>query len=101
LYGLLGLGTTVVVIANIVHPKVVRVRSGEKVVVSRLLATGTGTGPSTSELRNSTIGTENSRVSYSIGEKIKINKDDPMPREIEKGVMELQQFLRLVVDATW
>jgi hypothetical protein len=72
----------------IVWPKIRRVLSGEKVVVSKLLGSSFGT----SSLSSTTTGEENQR-------RITQAKDAPLPRRLEADIVVTEALLRDVTNA--
>jgi hypothetical protein len=84
---LIGPATSVLVL--IVWPKIRRVLSGEKVVVSKLLGASYGT----SSLTMTTFGEESQR-------RITQAKDDPLPRHLEANIVVMEALLRDVKN-TW
>lgn len=72
----------------IVWPKIRRVLSGEKVVMSKLLGASYGT----SSLTSTTYGEENQR-------RITQAKDDPLPRHLEADIVVMEALLRDISNA--
>ena len=85
---LIGSATSVLVL--IVWPKIRRVLSGEKVVVSKLLGASYGTSSLTTT--TTTFGEENQR-------RITQAKDDPLPRHLEADIVVMEALLRDVSNA--
>lgn len=73
----------------IVWPKIRRVLSGEKVVVSKLLGASYGTSSLTT---TTTFGEENQK-------RITQAKDDPLPRHLEGDIVVMEALLRDISNA--
>jgi hypothetical protein len=88
----------------IVWPKIRRVRSGEKVVMSRLLnaARGASSSPSTPTAAagepesNFTVAGQNATAQ--IRNRITVNRDDPIPKEVETGILAMEELFRGVTN---
>jgi hypothetical protein len=83
---LIGSATSVLVL--IVWPKIRRVLSGEKVVLSKLLGASYGT----SSLTTTTLEGGNQR-------RITQAKDDPLPRHLEADIVVMEALLRDISNA--
>jgi hypothetical protein len=83
---LIGPATSVLVL--IVWPKIRRVLSGEKVIVSKLLGASYGT----SSMTMTSFGEESQR-------RITQAKDDPLPQHLEADIVVMEALLREVKDA--
>jgi hypothetical protein len=108
-------GLSIAILFNIVLPKILRVLSGEKVVLTHLLArynqqtaggllledgsTGEDYRRSMLVLKaSSTNGTNSGRALsstavYSPGAVVKLKRDDPLPRKLENGIYDVQGLL--------
>jgi hypothetical protein len=80
------------VLIILVLPKIRRVLSGEKVVVTNALAARYANSGSSSEDALS----HSDRPRYLVGAPLQLKKDDPMPRELETHLYDLQGLLRTV-----
>ena len=80
----------------IVWPKIRRVRSGEKVVMSRLLDAANGVS------RTAAAGEPESKFTVPVTEQIRnritVNRDDPIPKEVETGILAMEELLRGVTN---
>jgi hypothetical protein len=81
----------------IVWPKIRRVRSGEKVVMSRLLnaAGGVGSSPSTPQAAATLAG---QNATAQIKNRITVNRDDPIPKEVETSILAMEELFRGVTN---
>jgi hypothetical protein len=75
----------------IVWPKVRRVLSGEKVVISMLLGANMTTPESKFTLAGQNAIVQNSN-------RITVNRDDPIPMEVESGILAMEELLRGVAN---
>lgn len=88
----------------VVWPKIRRVQSGEKVVMSRLLGAARGFSNS-SPTPTLAAGEPESKVSLAgqnataqIRNRITVNRDDPMPKEVETGILAMEELFRGVTN---
>jgi hypothetical protein len=84
------MGISVSALVIIVWPKIRRVMSGEKVVISRLL----GTTPET----KFTLAGQNPSVQNSNSSTTTVKRDDPIPVEVESGILAMEVLLRGVAN---
>lgn len=89
LLSICSIGSATSVLVLIVWPKIRRVLSGEKVVVSKLL----GASYATSSLTASTTTGEQYQIRITQG------KDDPLPRHLEADIVVMEALLRDVTNA--
>jgi len=82
----MGIGVSMLVLTILVLPKIKRVLSGEKVVISNVLAGKYGR-------RNSSSALESQSTFQQFQDRIVVKKDDPLPRSIETQVYEIQSLL--------
>ena len=99
-------GLSIAILVNIIMPKILRVLSGEKVVLTHLLTRynqpmgALADDPSTENyqgiLRKSsskTVGGGRRSTMFSPGEIVKLNRDDPLPRKLESGIYDVHSML--------
>jgi hypothetical protein len=111
-------GLSIAIIVNIVLPKILRVLSGEKVVLTHLLARynqqtaggclAAGQDGSMEDYRRSLLVQKRSSsvatssigqalhgasVVYSPGAIVKLKRDDPLPRKLENGIYDVHGLL--------
>jgi hypothetical protein len=85
----------------IVWPKIRRARSGEKVVMSGLLdaARGVSSLPSTPKAaagEPESLAEQNATVQ--IRNRVTVNKDDPMPKQVENSILAMEELFREVTN---
>jgi hypothetical protein len=82
------------VLIIVVLPKIRRVLSGEKVVVTNVLAAKYANSGTSSEDPHSPSGQQR----YLVAAPLQLKKDDPMPRELETRLYDMQGLLRTVTN---
>ena len=90
-------GVALSVLIFFIWPKIQRVMSGEKVVVTNILSARFDSMARQST-EHSESGDRQSTGTYTIGETIKVGKDDPIPRSVETRVLVLQDVLREITE---
>lgn len=100
LWSCVSIGVAGSVLVLIVWPKVNRVRSGEKVVVSGLLGSRYSMKiPSATESRyESDRSMMESAPDLGKRERIQVNEDDPVPPGIETKILDMQGLFRRVTN---
>jgi hypothetical protein len=83
------------VLVAIVWPKIRRVLSGEKVVMSELLGSSFCNNPSSSSSSAAATGEGGTKARNHII----LNKDDPLPRQLEADIIFMVEMLRGVTKA--
>jgi hypothetical protein len=93
------IGVAVSLLVLIVWPKIRRVRSGEKVVMSRLLDAARGVS------RTAAVGepepkftVAGQKATVQLRNRITVNIDDPIPKEVETGILAMEELFRGVTN---
>jgi hypothetical protein len=96
------IGVSVSVLVIIVWPKIRRVRSGEKVVISGLLGATRFSTPSSTPSNTAAGELESPRAGQNAiaqnRNRVSVNRGDPMPKELETGILAMGELLRSVTN---
>jgi hypothetical protein len=86
------MGISVSVLVIIIWPKIRRVQSGEKIVMTRLLGGNMPTPESKFTLAGQNASVQNSnRITT-------VKRDDPIPVEVESSILAMEELMRGVAN---